>query len=131
MKFLTMVPDVSLQAYSVLPYVKKSDATDADSKRWNQYVYALKDGGRIGPKLQPAASAFAEAVESVMQPWFTGALLLPLPGSEVSPADRSTEKTVRFAQALAGRFPGCAVSDALVRVVAVPKSHQEIGRAHV
>ncbi len=126
MKFWSSVPDVALSAYTIIPYVKKDAATDEESKTYNEFVYALKDGRKIrfASGDQDAAAAFAGGVEPPIHPWFQNAVLLPLPGSDPSGVDRSAEKTVRFANALAARFPECKVSCALVRTTAVPKSHR-------
>lgn len=104
---------VELRAYTIVSYCKKADATDERSKQYNELIYALKDGNPIlrrdeggGGSFRDAADVFAEVVHHQVRSWFPGSVLVPIPGSGVSPVDRSREPPVAFARALQRLYGG-------------------------
>lgn len=126
MKFMDLMPTLTVRTYCVLPYLPSKYEQSDRSKRLNGLVFALKDASEItdGKKSLSAAEAFAKAAHSSIGKWVTPETVwLPLPGSGVSSKSRADEKTVLFAAELSKRFGG-KVDLGLVRTTAVNSSHR-------
>lgn len=98
----------------------------ARSRQMNELIFRLKNCNMVTTEKHgeiSAGTAFARSIHSSIKSWVTKETVwVPMPGSGVSPADRSGEKTVLFAEALAQRFGG-VVHLGLIRKKAVKSSH--------
>ena len=122
-----MSSEIVVHGYSVVPYCRQALATDDNSKGFNEWIYSLKDSRKLqtaDDKWHSAGNFFASLIHQNVASWFSNAVLVPLPRSTVSLADRAGETNVRFARAIAERFATCTVYEGLRRISAVPKANR-------